>query len=1109
MAVAPAQDAFTRFERLGTRDGLASALINVFLQDADGFLWIGTEDGLQRYDGYSFVTYRPTRGDPHSLSENLVSCLLEAPNGDLWVGTYGGLNRRDRRTGRFQRYLNDPDDPRSLSHNTVTALCRDRQGALWVGTRYGGLNRLDDPARGRFTRFRHDPADPRSLSSDRVFTVLEDRRGRLWVVTDGGGLNLMDRATGTFRAFRHDPADPASLPGDRLYTIFEDRAGRLWVGTIYDGLVRFDPETGRCTRYPVESNAAPGLSDPYIRQIIEDAAGNLWIATYGGGLNRFDPATGRFTVFHHHLQDPGSLAHDQVECLYLDRSDLLWVGTFEGVSKLDLAGTPFRTLRRLPDNPDSLSDDAVWAILEDHAGRLWIGTDGGGLDQYDPATGRFRHFPPQPDHPAGLLSDCVQAFLENPDGTIWVATYEGLCLLDPATGRFRQFQYREGDPSSLSGNNVMALLRDHRGDVWIGTNHGLNRLNPDGRTFTPYLHRAGDPSSLSHDTVFAIGEDRQERIWVGTNEGGISVLDPDRKAFTHYRNDPKNPRSLGSNVVFALHVDRGGTLWAGTSGGGLNRFDPADGSFTAYTTLDGLPSDVVMGILEDARGCLWLATLRGLCRFDPRTRAVRTFDSGDGLGGDECYQGAVHRGRSGRLYVGTTGGLTLFRPEEIRDTDRHPPLTLTSFKVFNEEYTAAGPPAGLRALTLNHRQNSLSFEYTALEFRAPQKIRYAYRLEGFDPGWIQAGTRRLAAYTNLDPGTYLFRIRAANADLRWQERETALRIEIPPPFWRRGWFLALAVLAFIGLSNLLVFGARKGYRLVVYWRKSRFISHFRIMEKLGRGGMGTVYRVADLNTNKVFALKVMNEELVAADSDRQRFIEESFICEHLDHPNVIRVFEKGEVGNTLYYTMEYFDGRTLQEILQKGHPAVPVALLLARVLFEIFHDIHGRGVIHRDVKPGNIMLGKAADFSRTGGGRVTARSLRANVKILDFGLARFLDSRTLTQTGSFVGSLQYMAPELMKGTRGRTPECDFYSLGVILYEMLAGRLPYAGQEFWEIVFAIARAEIPAPDALNPEISPAVSAFVLELVRPDPARRLTDYERIIAGLDAFLTPEQPA
>jgi serine/threonine protein kinase len=429
--------------------------------------------------------------------------------------------------------------------------------------------------------------------------------------------------------------------------------------------------------------------------------------------------------------------------------------------------------------------------------------------------------------------------------------------------------------------------------------------------------------------------------------------------------------------------------------------------------------------------------------------------------------------------------------------------------VSNEEFAAAGPPQDLRRVTLHYRQNSFSFDYTALEFRAPQKIRYAYRLEGFDPDWVQAGSRRLAAYTNLDPAVYRFRVKATNRDGRWIEEGVDVRIELPPPFWRTTWFQIVAAIAFIALSNLLVFGARKGYRLVVYWRKNRFISHFRILEKLGRGGMGTVYRVSDLNSNKVFALKIMNEELVAADSDRQRFIEESFICEHLDHPNVIRVHEKGEVGNTLYYTMEYFEGKTLQEILQKGRPDALMAVLLTRVLFEIFHDIHSRGVIHRDVKPGNIMLGRAADFSRTGAGRVTARSLRTNVKILDFGLARFLDSRTLTQTGSFVGSLQYMAPELMRGIRSRTPECDFYSLGVILYEMLTGQLPYAGQEFWEIVFAIVRAEIPAPDSIRPEIPAALSSFVLELIQPDPAKRLTDYDRIVAGLDACLAPENPA
>ena len=259
----PPQDAFTRFDRLGTRDGLASTLINVFLQDSDGFLWIGTEDGLQRYDGYSFTTYRPTRGDPNSLSENLVSCLLEDPAGDLWVGTYGGLNRRDRKTGRFQRFLHDPDDPRSLSHNTITALCRDRRGTLWVGTRYGGLNRLDDAARGRFTRFSHDPANPRSLSSDRVFTILEDRRGRLWVVTDGGGINLLDRATGTFRAL---PARPGrSRPPCRATGCSPcsktAAAGSGWAAstTAWCGSI---PTPAAACDIPSSPGRTPGLSDP-------------------------------------------------------------------------------------------------------------------------------------------------------------------------------------------------------------------------------------------------------------------------------------------------------------------------------------------------------------------------------------------------------------------------------------------------------------------------------------------------------------------------------------------------------------------------------------------------------------------------------------------------------------------------------------------------------------------------------------------------------------------------------------------------------------------------------------------------------------------------------
>lgn len=1099
-AAPPAQDAFSRFERITTRQGLAASQVLILFQDRHGFLWAGTEGGLCRYDGTTFVTYRSLRKDPSSLSENMVCSLLEDPAGDLWVGTYNGLNRLDVKTGRFQRFLHDSRNPRSLSQNTVFSICRDHAGTIWAGTKNGGLNRLDDSA-GSFTRFRHDPANPGSLASDRVCMVMEDRQGRLWVATDGGGINRLDRATGAFTRFRHDPADSTSLPSDRVYTLHEDRRGRFWVGTIDRGLARFDPATGRFVRYPFQTGGAESLSDPYVRQIAEDRQGRLWIATYSGGLNCLDPVTGRYTVYRHHIEDPGSLSHFQVLSVLIDRSGMLWAGTFDGISKLDLAGKAFHKLRRVPGNPESLSDNSVSAVLEDRAGGIWIGTDRGGLNYRDPADGRFRCFLPDPKDPGSLVSECVTALLEDPDGTLWVGTYAGLCRLDPARRRFTRFASDPGRPGCLRGTLVMSLLRDRRGVLWVGTPAGLNRLNPDGRTFTTFLHRDGDPASLGNDYIFALCEDRQGRLWVGTNDGGISVMDPARLSFRHYRNDPREPRSLGSDVVFALHEDRQGILWAGTAGG-LSRHDPASDDFTSFTTEDGLPNDSVLGILEDDRGGFWLSTLQGICRLDPRNRAVRAYDTRDGISGNDCFQGSVCQGHSGQFYIGSTGGLTIFRPEEIRDDAPHPPIVLTSLKVLNRDFPAGQAPADLHRLTVSHRQNSLSFEYTALEYRAPEKIRYAYRLENFDAGWVQAGSRRMAAYTNLDPGTYRFQVKAANSDGRWGRAGIDLRIEIPPPFWQTTWFRVLGLLAFIGLSNLLVFGARKGYRMAVYWRRSRFISHFRVMQKIGRGGMGTVYKVKDLNSGRTYALKVMNEELVAAASDRQRFVEESFICETLDHPNVVRVYEKGEVDNSLYYTMEYFDGQSIQELLQKSRPDVRTAVLLTRVLFDILHDIHQRGVIHRDIKPGNIMLARTVDFVHRSDAFTSPDVLRPAIRILDFGLARFLDSRTLTQTGSFVGSLQYMPPEFLRGARGRSPACDYYSLGVILYEMLTGRLPYAGTEICEMIFAMAGGSFPAPREIVPEVPPALSDFTVRLIHPDEARRVSDYEEIRTALAAM-------
>jgi len=1094
----PAQDAYSRFERITPRQGLPASMIRTLLQDRYGFIWIGTEDGLCRYDGASFVTWRSQHRNPASLTENLATCLLEDRSGDMWVGTFSGLNRLNAGTGKVRRYTHRPDDLRSLSHNYVLSLCLDQAGAIWVGTRDGGLNRFD-PATGTFTRFRHDPARPDSLAADKIPAVIEDRQGRLWVATDGGGLELLDRATGHFRHHRHDPRDPASLPSDRVHTLHEDRSGRLWVGTVDQGLAWFDRSSSRFIRYPV--GEAGGLSDAYVRRIAEDARGRLWIATNDGGLNCLDPATGRVAVYRHHTEDPHSLSHFQVFDVLVDRSGMLWAGTFDGISKLDLRDKPFRAVRRLPGVPDGLSDNSVSAVLEDRFGGVWIGTDRGGLNYYDPAGGRFRHFLPGRRDSAGLTSECITSLLEDPDGSLWVGTYTGLCRLDLARSRFTPVAESPPRPDGLPEALVQALLRDRQGVLWAGSLHGLYRVDAAGRATLAELGPADDPAKPSYDSVFSLAEDRQGRLWIGTSDRGIRVMAPGRSGSRSYRKNPSNPRSLASDVIFALLETRDGTMWIGTPGG-LHRYEAGSDDFSVFTTEDGLPNDNVVGILEDDWGQLWLSTLRGICRFDPRRRTCRNYDTRDGLSGNDCFQGAFHRGRSGRFYVGSTGGLTIFRPEDARAERPLPPVVLTSLKVANVDRPVAGALAGLRELTLDYRHKSLSFEFTTLDFRAPERIRYSYRLRDFDKDWVPAGERRLAAYTNLDPGEYRFQARAAGPHGRWATPGVNLLVRIPPPFWQTAWFRVVAVLCFIGLSNLLVVAVRKGYRMAAQWRKSRFISHYRVLHKVGQGGMGTVYRVKDLSSGRTCALKIMNENLMAVEADRKRFLEESFICETLGHPNVIQVFEKGEVETTLYSTMEDYDGQTLQELLRKSRPTVTAALQLSRTLFEILHEIHERGVIHRDLKPGNIMLAKHLELDRTPLPGGSSDGLRAGIRILDFGLARFTYSQTLTQTGAIVGSLHYMPPEYLRGTRGRSPACDHYSLGVILYEMLTGRLPYAGNELWETVFAIAGGNYPSPAEIRPEVPPALSDFVVRLIRADADQRLSDYQEIMAGFEAL-------
>lgn len=788
---------YVRFDRYSLEQGLSQSSGLCFLQDSQGFLWIGTEDGLNRFDGYTFQIYRQDPQEPHGLSNSHISSLYEDPSGALWVGTYGGgLNRLDRETGQFTHYRHIAQDANSLSDDQVMAVAGEQDGVLWVGTRGGGLNRFD-LAQGRWQHHRTDSDNPYSLSDDRVSSILVDSSEVLWVGT-ANGLNRLDRETDRWQRYQWDPDDPHSLYGNAIESIAEDQAGDLWIGTAGGGLNRFDRETGTFVHYLHDPDDPHSLSSDSVTAVLRDPFGALWVGTTGG-LDRFDQQTEQFVHYRNVPGDPHSLSNNQVTSLGLDLSGGIWIGTRGGgLNRYDRQREQFALYRADPNDANSLSNNTVWGIYEEDSGVLWIGTNGGGLDRLDRQTGEWHHYRNDPADPYSLSHDVVVAVYEDRSGVLWLGTWGGgLARFDRETEQFIRYRYDSEDPYSLSSNIVWFIVEDRLGALWIGTAYGLNRFDRETQQFTRYYQDPEDLYSLSDNDVGSVLEDREGVLWFGTHRG-LNRFDRDTERFTRYQHDPEDPQSLSHNIVFSIYEDQAGTMWLGTWGGGLNKFDRIAGTFAHYRMRDGLPSDVIYGILEDEQGFLWLSTNNGISRFDPQTEMFRNYNVENGLQSAEFDFNSSFKGPRGEMYFGGINGFNVFRPDAVRDNAFVPPIALTSLTQGGEAVDLS--VEALAEISFNWPNNDFEFEFAALSFYQPEKNQYAYVLEGYDDDWHYVGTRRFGAYTNLPGGTYTLRLKGSNNDGVWNTEGLSIGVTIVPPFWSTWWFrgiLAVTVVAVV------------------------------------------------------------------------------------------------------------------------------------------------------------------------------------------------------------------------------------------------------------------------------------------------------------------------
>ncbi len=746
------------FSHLTTKQGLSQSAVMCAFQDHEGFVWLGTQDGLNRFDGYTVKVFKNDPADSSSLADNFIVSIAEDSAGTLWIGTLntpGIMNRYNRLTESFERI----------------------------------------PA---------DMVNLRGCPRSSIHSTYEDPAGNLWTGTIGKGLTRTHLADGSTKVFQHQADIPGSLVDDRVYSVYGDHAGTIWIGT-HEGLDRFDPTTESFVHFKHDDANPSSLSDSWVWPILEDRSGTLWVGTFRGGLNRYDRATGSFTHYHRSEADPRALSDNRILSLYQDRSGMIWVGTGDhGADYFQPELSAFYHYQHDPDNPSSLLDNVISSAYVDREGTAWIGSRLG-LDEFNPHTDQFTHHTHDASRSQSIGDNNVECLLEDHAGNLWVGLVSGgLDRYDRARGTFTHMHHDPADPHSLSDNRVYALCEDSGGTVWVGTyGGGLGRLNPATGQFTNYQHNDSLPGSLGGPGVWALLKDHEGTLWVGTYGGGLDRFDRATGTFTHFRHDNANASSLSDNIVVSLLEDHSGTLWVGTTGG-LNRLDRRSGTFIHFRIQNGLPNDVILGILEDAHGNLWLSTNNGISKFSPEAQTFQNFNVDDGLQGDEFNQGAYAEDpRSGEMYFGGSNGFNRFQPDSVKVNRYVPPVVFTSFTRYNTSAKEGKPIEGRgidarKEITLSYKDNVANFEFSALSFYNNFKNRYAYQLEGYSDSWIQLGTDRRATFTNLDGGDYTLRIRGSNNDGVWNDAGASLKIIVVPPWWRTKWAYGSYALFILG-----------------------------------------------------------------------------------------------------------------------------------------------------------------------------------------------------------------------------------------------------------------------------------------------------------------------
>ncbi len=807
------QESDIRFHHLSINDGLSQSAVNCIKQDQHGFIWIGTQDGLNLYDGYTFRVYKNDPFDDKTITNNYVWDILEDRSGKIWVATESGLNIFDKDSRTFRAYKTNNID---LSNVASWSLEEDKQGRIWMGTQHKGLFCLD----AEFSEnagFTHYSADGKvgSLPYNSIRDLFVDADKNLWVGTNGGGLCLFNASHHNFTILRYDTFNPVSISDNMIWSITQGKNGYLWIGTN-NGLNRLENNNGTyvARRFYHDPEEPASLSSNAVIKVLADRNGFLWVCTHGGGLNKVVMENGSptFSRYMHNNSLPYSLANNFTAEAFEDSGGSIWVGTNNGISKFDLAKQGFSHYNTIPGEKNSLVDNNIWCFAEDPKGNLWVGHRSG-LTHINMKKMVYRHFSRKTYNPKGYNDNSAISVYIDKVGQIWVGMIDGVFKLYPdanGTGaKWEQVHYRNQN-STLNDNRVYSILEDKKGFMWFGTREGLSRINKKNGQFWFCQHDPKDSTSISHNLIRSVFQSQSGDVWIGTNGGGFNRAIIDKVtgdiSFERFQADPSTPDNLPTNEIMAIQEDRSGYLWLGTYGCGLVRFNPKTKKFKTYTEKNGLSNNVIYGILSDDIGELWMGTNNGLSRFYIASERFKNYHENDGLQSNEFNIGAFYKNKENRMFFGGINGFNAFYPAEIRSNGMPPQMVITDFLVFNKPVEVGGPKSPLQkhvslssSIQLSYQQNNLTIDFAALHYSNSTNNTYRYILENYDEEWNEVGNRQTAYFTNVPPGKYVFRVTGANSDGKWSEKEAVLTIIITPPFWNTWWFLIVALFFIIGI----------------------------------------------------------------------------------------------------------------------------------------------------------------------------------------------------------------------------------------------------------------------------------------------------------------------